>query len=173
MRCFVAIDVPYFRTLESLQRSIEGRAKLVEKENIHITLKFLGEIGPETVDKIKKIVRECAPKKYKLRLKGIGFFPSERYVKVVWVGVEDNGETRELMKCIDKNISALGFKKERSYVPHLTIARAKGKIRIKNEDEFKEMVFGEVEVEKIKIKKSILMKSGPVYEDLEVVELEN
>ncbi len=173
MRCFIAIDIPYFDSIASLQRSIEGRVKLVEKENIHITLKFLGEVSHETLEKIEKIVRGCIPQKYNLRLKGIGFFPNERYIKVIWIGVEDNGETEELMKCIDKKLSVLGFKKEKNYIPHLTVARAKGKIKIKNERDFREMLFGEITVEKIKIKKSTLTDRGPIYEDLSVIKLED
>ena len=53
MRCFIAIDVPYFDSVASLQRSIEGRVKLVEKENIHITLKFLGEVNEENLKNVE------------------------------------------------------------------------------------------------------------------------
>ena len=173
MRCFIAIDIPYFDLIASLQRRIEGRVKLVEKENIHITLKFIGDINHEILNKIEKIVKDCSPKKYTIRLKGIGFFPNDRYIKVVWIGVEDNGETKKLMKCIDDRISVFGFKKEKEYIPHITIARAKGKIRIINGEDFKDTVFGEMKVEEIKIKKSTLTDKGPIYEDLAVIELKD
>ncbi len=171
MRCFIAIDIPYFESIRRLQSDIDGRVKLVEDENIHITLKFLGEISSEKVNEIAKIVKNCATKKYKLTLKGVGFFPNERYVRVIWIGIKDNGETSNLMKCIDNALSKLGFKKEREYVPHLTVARAKGKVRIKNIEDFKNLEFGEVSVDKIKIKKSTLTDKGPIYEDLAVITL--
>ncbi len=171
MRCFIAIDVPFLESILRLQNDIEGRVKLVEEENIHITLKFLGEISPEKVNDIVKIVRNCAIKKYRLTLKGVGFFPNERYVKVIWIGVRDNGETSRLMRCIDESLSRLGFKKEREYVPHLTVARAKGRVRVKNIENFRNFEFGQILVNKIKIKKSILTERGPIYEDLAVVNL--
>ena len=171
MRCFIAIDIPYLQSIASLQENIEGRVKLVEKNNIHITLKFLGDVDSEVIENIEKTIRSCLLKKYTLKLRGIGFFPNERYVRVIWIGVEDNGETKELMRCIDEKVHVMGFKKERDYVPHLTVARAKGKIRIKNEEIFRNMEFGEVKVEKIKIKKSTLTDKGPIYEDLAVITL--
>ena len=173
MRCFIAIDVPCFDSVASLQSSIEGRVKLVEKENIHITLKFLGEVNEENLKDVEKAVEECSTKKYKAKLKGLGFFPNERYIKVVWVGVEDRGETKMMMECIDEKLSKVGFKKERTHIPHLTIARAKGKIRIKNIEKFRDMYFGEIEVNKIKIKKSTLTQKGPIYEDIATVELKD
>ena len=75
------------------------------------------------------------------------------------------------MRCIDYHLTKFGFKREKSYVPHLTIARVKGKIKIENLEKFREMEFGEIEVKEIKIKKSTLTPEGPIYEDVEVIPL--
>jgi len=171
MRTFIAIEIPFFKEIEKLQESIEGRAKLVEKENMHITLKFLGEIEEKMVDDVKKIVEDCKGERFKISLQGIGFFPNERYIKVIWVGVEGYEPIVKMAKCIDEKLSKLGFEREKNYVPHLTVARAKGRISIRDYDEFKNMKFGEIEVKEIKIKKSTLTPKGPIYEDLAIIQL--
>ncbi|MCD6370381.1 MAG: RNA 2',3'-cyclic phosphodiesterase [Thermoplasmata archaeon] len=171
MRCFIAIEVPFTKSMEELQRSIEGRVKLVERENVHITLKFLGEIREEMVTKIRDIIESCKGKSFTITLKDVGFFPNPRYVRVIWIGVAPAEPIVKLSKCIDEKLSLLGFEKEKSYIPHLTIARAKGPVSIKNLERFKGTKFGEVEVKEIKIKKSTLTPKGPIYKDLASIQL--
>lgn len=171
MRSFIAIEVPFFKGIEELQSSIEGKFKAVEKENLHLTLKFLGEISERDVEKIKEEVEKCKTQPFRLKFKGVGFFPNENYIKVVWVGVENPEKIAEMMRCIDSHLAKFGFKREKSYVPHLTIARVKGKIKIENLEKFRDMEFGEIEVNEIKIKKSTLTPEGPIYEDVEVIPL--
>ena len=171
MRSFIAIEIPYNKNMEDLQHSIEGRVKLVERENIHITLKFLGEIDESMVEKIREIVENCKVEKFKIRLKGIGFFPNERYIRVIWIGIENYEPIVKMAKCIDAKLSRMGFKKERDYVPHLTVARAKGRVRIKGMENFLNMEFGEVEINEVKIKKSTLTPKGPIYEDIATIQL--
>ncbi len=171
MRTFIAIEVPYFKSIEKLQGSIEGKFKAVEPENIHLTLKFLGDIREEDVEKIASFVESCKPEKFTMRLKGIGFFPNENYIRIVWIGVENGKIVSEVMKCIDSKLTTMGFKKERCYVPHITVARVKGRIAVDKLQPFKNMVFGEVNVNKIKIKKSTLTQDGPIYEDVSVIYL--
>lgn len=171
MRSFIAIEIPFTRRIQELQESIEGRVKLVEKENMHITLKFLGEINADMVNKIREIVERCKVESFKIKLRGIGFFPNERYIRVIWIGVEDYEPIVKMAKCIDLELSKLGFSKEKNYVPHLTVARAKGRVSIKNVDRFINTEFGDVEIKEIKIKKSTLTPKGPIYEDVAVIQL--
>ncbi len=171
MRAFIAIDVPYFRSIEELQRSIQGRFKAVEPENVHFTLKFLGDIPEDMVEEIGAAVEECKPEPFTIRLRGIGFFPNENYIRVVWIGVENPEVLENLMRCIDTRLSRLGFKRERSYVPHLTVARVKGRISIDSREKFESMCFGEVQVKEIKLKRSTLTEKGPIYDDVLVIPL--
>ena len=171
MRCFIAIDAPFTHEIGELQQSIEGKVKLVERENMHLTLKFLGEIDENLIFKIREIIEGCKIEPFSLTLKYVGFFPSERYIRVIWIGVEPQEPIVKISKCIDEKLSQLGFGTEKSYVPHLTIARAKGKIKIKNLERFKNREFGKIEVKVIKIKKSILTSHGPIYETLTTVHL--
>ena len=171
MRAFIAIEIPFFKEIEELQKSIEGRAKLVEGENMHITLKFLGEIEEKFVEEIKKIEEDCKVEKFKISLQGIGFFPNEKYIRVIWVGVNGYKPIVKIAKCIDEKLSKLGFEREKSYVPHLTVARVKGRVAIRNYDKFKNLKFGEIEVNEVKIKKSTLTPKGPIYADLAIIQL--
>jgi 2'-5' RNA ligase len=171
MRSFIAIEIPFTGRIGELQKSIEGRVKLVERENMHITLKFLGEINENMVATIQDIMEKCKVEKFKIFLRGIGFFPNEKYIRVIWIGVENYEPIVKMAKCIDSELSKMGFKKERSYVPHLTVARAKGKVTVRNIDRFLHMDFGEVEVREIKLKKSTLTPQGPIYEDVAIIQL--
>ncbi len=171
MRAFIAIEIPFNSRIGELQDSIDGRVKLVERENMHITLKFLGDVDEKLLEKIEAIIGSCKVEPFTLNLKGVGFFPNERYVRVIWVGVENWEPVVKMAKCIDEKLNSLGFKKERDYTPHLTVARAKGPVRIKDLDKFIGMEFGNVDVREVKIKKSTLTPSGPIYEDVFVIQL--
>jgi len=171
MRSFIAIEIPFGRKIEELQSSIEGKVKLVEKENMHITLKFLGDIDENMVKIIKEIIENCKVEKFTIELKGVGFFPNERYIRVIWIGVNQYEPIVKMAKCIDSKLSKFGFQKEKSYVPHLTVARAKGRVSIRNIDKFIHMDFGRVEIKEIKLKKSTLTPKGPIYEDIAVIQL--
>jgi len=171
MRAFIAIDVPYSEKLRKLQSSIHGKFKAVEPENIHLTLKFLGEINDKDIYKMKEIVERCKPQPFVMNLRGLGFFPSENHIKIIWIGVEEPELVSGVMQCIDSRTAKLGIKKEKSYVPHITVARVKGKITINNVEKLKRESFGEVNVSKIKIKKSTLTDKGPIYEDIAVIAL--
>ncbi len=171
MRCFIAIEVPFTSAIGELQSSIQGRVKLVEHNNMHITLKFLGEIDPQMIPEIRKIIESCKTAPFSVTLQSVGFFPNERYVRVIWVGIKPPDIIARISRCIDEKLSDLGFKKEKSYIPHLTVARAKGPVTVKNIERFQGMEFGNVEVREIKIKKSTLTQKGPIYEDLEVIQL--
>ncbi len=171
MRAFIAVDIPFHRRIEELQGSIVGRFKPVERENMHITLKFLGDVDEKKLNAIKSVVEGCKVAPFRIKLHGVGFFPSERYIKVLWIGIENGEEIKRMMMCIDEKLKPLGFKKERSYVPHLTVARVKGKVSIENIDEFRDAYFGEAEIKEVKIKKSTLTEKGPIYEDIFVIQL--
>jgi 2'-5' RNA ligase len=166
MRCFLAIDLP-----EEIKDKIEGikrdfkikGIKLVEKENLHITIKFLGEIDEETVEKIKNLDLSINP--IKVKIKNIGIFPNENYIRVIWLGATN---LVDLFKEIDEKLSDIGFKKEREYVPHVTIGRVKfieNKKALKDKiEKHRKIDIGEFEVRSIKLMKSTLTPNGPIYE---------
>ncbi len=135
IRSFIAIELPehIVSAIHGVQKGIKShglKLRWVKPENIHLTLKFLGDIDAEDVDGIGETVTSVAGNFSTLSLygKGVGVFPNLRRPKVMWVGI--GGETRDLMalqKNIDENFENIGFPKEkRAFKGHLTIGRAKG-----------------------------------------------
>ncbi|RLG59105.1 MAG: RNA 2',3'-cyclic phosphodiesterase [Candidatus Hydrothermarchaeota archaeon] len=170
MRCFIAIDVSNFfaEVLDELSK-IRG-LKLVSPENLHITLKFLGEVEESKVEKIHESMRQALEKfdSFSISFKGMGVFPSLRYIRVIWVGVERNRERIiEMQKALEQELEKLNFKREKEFSPHLTLARVKflgekQKI-LKLISKFENVEFGELRVEKVRLKKSRLTPQGPIY----------
>lgn len=177
MRCFIALDLPEDakEELRRLQQQIKNSGgsdvKASFTKDFHITLKFLGEITPQKAEAVKKSLGSCRLKKISATLDGIGVFPGESHIRVVWAGVEPEDEILKLQKQVDEALQA-DFKKEKDFRAHITLARIK---YVKDKEKFLKMLKG-VEVKKIKfeinefkLKRSILGGSeGPVYEDLEV-----
>ena len=177
MRAFIAIDLPkdlkeqIAQFQKELKKANVLKAKFVEKENLHLALKFLGEISKEDVDKIseklKEICKKCKP--FVLSLKGLGAFPTENFVRVIWIGV-DNGsiETKELNRQINK---ALGLKEGRDFIGHITLARIKAVSDKKKLagifEKYKEKEFGSFQVKSIKLIESKLTREGPIYSVIE------
>ncbi len=182
MRLFVAVDLSddIRDKLYSVIRRIEGfrGIKTVERENIHITLMFLGDVKDRNVEIVRERLREVEMRRFKIRLRGIGFFPSRDNIRVIWAGVEDGkDELKMLADKIERNLKKLGFKRDKEFVAHATIARAK-RLDLGNRlkilrilEEFSDKEFGIMDVEDFRLKKSTLTPKGPIYEDLEVYRL--
>ena len=180
MRAFIAIDIgekeEVVELLKELKK-IKGRMKLVEPKNIHLTLKFLGEIDEGMIgnikESIKKSIEGISP--FTANLSGLGVFPSVDYMRVLWIGFKDEGQTKKIASELEKELHKKGFKKEKGFTPHITIAKIKskeGKEEIKKFIErYKEKSFGEVECSEIRLKKSILRPEGPIYETIEEIKL--
>lgn len=182
-RMFVAVEVEE-SVREKLVMAQEQLAKtgadlkLVEPENVHVTMKFLGEVPEEKtgaiVDALKRAVAGTGG--FEAKVKGIGVFPGLNYIRVVWAGVAEGSEKFiELQRKIERELQPLGFRQEKDFVPHLTLARvrtARGRDRLvafvkeKGEEEF-----GATLVKAVELKQSKLMPSGPVYSTLARVEL--
>lgn len=181
MRLFVAVDLN-----EEIRENIFGLSKIlgvrgvktVERENLHITLKFLGGVHDSKKDRIISALDEIEFEKFRINFKGVGYFPNASRLRVIWVGVENGAKELEtLANLVEDKMAELKFKKERRFVPHATIARVKridNSMRsriLKQLAEFKNEEFGEMEVEHFSLKKSTLTPSGPIYEDVKIFEL--
>ena len=166
MRCFLAIELDnnIKEKLEELKSNFKMNGiKLVEKDNLHITVKFLGDIDEEIVEKIKNL--DLSIKPVKSDVKYMGVFPNENYIRIIWVGAT---KLIPIFKEIDKKLSEMGFKKEKDYIPHITIGRVKftkDKKLLKSKiDKYKNVELGTLEVKNIVLMKSELTKEGPIYE---------
>jgi len=177
MRCFLSINLPeeLVSIIGELNQTIMNfdavGGNFVKQENIHLTLKFLGEISEKQVHEIKKILEQIKFNEFEVSLKGLGAFPNENFIKVLWVGAEKGaGDVTQLQRELDEKLSRIGFQKEKSFVPHLTIARVKfvrDKAGLQNLfRKYREKEFGSFWCDKLHLMKSELTSTGVVYSEL-------
>jgi 2''-5'' RNA ligase len=177
VRAFMAVDVDsrLSSKIQEVQRELkktDAPLKMVEPENLHFTFKFFGDISSSQAEKINQITLEKLEKfqSFPLHIKGTGVFPHMGYMRVIWLGVEDPQSFSSIQKELDQEFAKMGFKKERSYIPHLTIARVKGpknkELLAETINKFQEIEIGEMTVEKLVLKKSELTPVGPIYTDV-------
>ncbi|UCE73704.1 MAG: RNA 2',3'-cyclic phosphodiesterase [Methanomassiliicoccales archaeon] len=172
-RAFISVDVEVQSKLEEFWEKLKGSnapMKLVELENIHMTLKFLGDTDEKLIDDIAGVmalsVESTEP--FTVELKGTGAFPNLNYMKVIWVGLENAEGLVDIAKTLNRELEKLGFQKEKKgFRPHVTLARVKG-ARNKNRvqeilREYEKETFSSQRVECIRLKKSVLSGKGPTY----------
>jgi 2'-5' RNA ligase len=180
MRLFTAIDIGRLEGLVAALKDLEqtdAHLKIVDPDIIHCTLKFLGEVEERRLDDIigamKLSVADTEP--FTLTIKGMGVFPNQNYVKVVWVGLEGK-PVIAIAERLEQNLRQQGFKKEkRPFTPHATLARVKG---VQGKKQLQDVVrryqdihFGEIRVDNICLKKSDLRPGGPIYTTLSTIPL--
>jgi len=173
MRLFVAVDVDEAvreRISPILSELAISGVKAVEPENLHITLLFLGEVDELKAEKVQKELSEIKFSPFKISFEGVSAFPNLNSPRVVWVGVKDGGELVKLADSVYQKLKKLGFKRDKEFKAHLTVARVK-----KKNPEISEIIkrnstrsFGEMEVREFKLKQSTLTPKGPIYRDLKV-----
>ena len=137
MRCFIAIPLPKEIQDEVRKTKVKDDIALVSypKEELHLTLKFLGDVPISEVKKISESLSKIKFKNFKTNLGKIGFFPKKKgYVKVVWAGLTPKRKIIELKNMVDDAL-VWRFNREKDYEPHITICRVK---EIKNDKRFRD-----------------------------------
>lgn len=179
MRAFIAIDIDekIRAGLADLQKRLnakvdikKGDVKWVEPENIHLTLKFLGEIKDEQLAEVCDITKQVAEthKNFTLDVESAGSFGG-RSAKVIWVGISKGAEELlALQKDLENQVSQLGYPpEEREFSAHLTVCRVKNlKAGFKLAEvvvQFAKLKLGSVSANAIHVYQSQLTPSGPVY----------
>jgi len=174
MRTFVSIDISgsVAEKIREMQEKLpEFRGKPTEVGNLHLTLKFLGEINEEMLEKVKSRLKTVDFKKFPVVIDSIGVFDPE-FVKIIWLRIND---CTPLQKEIDKALEGL-FPEEQRFMSHLTIARVRNIVgdkkvflnKIQNmKIEPMKLVVGGFE-----LKQSVLTPNGPQYKTLETYYLE-
>jgi 2'-5' RNA ligase len=135
LRAFIAIEIP-----NSIQEAIHKDTLNLRKalnpalvrwtpcENIHLTLKFLGDVSESNLQFIKQmLMQECAEHPtFDMQVGKLGSFPNSKRPRVIWVGLSAPSELLSLQNSIEAAASRLGYEKEeRSFSPHLTIGRVR------------------------------------------------
>ncbi|HTB93305.1 MAG TPA: RNA 2',3'-cyclic phosphodiesterase [Candidatus Sulfotelmatobacter sp.] len=130
MRLFIAIEIPQsirstFASLLKDFRAIAPQLKWVRAENLHVTLKFLGETDPAKLGPLQNALAAVrSPEQVHLEFRGLGFFPNEKRPRVFWAGTQASANLTSLAADIDQAAHRLGFPLEdRPFTPHLTLAR--------------------------------------------------
>jgi len=188
VRLFIAVEVEDPNTLRNII-SIRDRVasctsevdlKPVEDENIHITLRFIGEVAESSVkDIIKSLEGVRHVRRFHISVRGLGAFPSMSRPRVIWLGISEGAQQLKLIRdIIEDNLRKLGIRAEREeFVPHITLARIKS-LRGGGSKCLSDLFLGLGNVEVgtspvslIKLKRSTLTPRGPIYNDVFEVKL--
>lgn len=178
MRTFIAIelDKEIKKALSKIQdelRTARADVKWVAPENIHLTLKFLGEVEENKIQKISQILKDISSqtKPFTIALSELGAFPGLKYPRVSWIGIaEGKTELSKLAELIEDNLVQLKFPKEkRGFSAHFTLGRFRSG---KNKDAFSQKLNTikvpglRQEIKSVTLFKSILTPKGPIYEKI-------
>ena len=168
MRCFIGIDLPVvaIKEIHNIQRKLKPffTGRLTSSENLHLTLKFLGEIEDSVINDVKKRLSFIKHPPFKLTLKDIGVF-SQKFIKIIWVKVSEV----PLQLLIDNCLNEI-FELENRFMGHITIARVKSLadkssfLQLINKTRVNEISFM---IRDFYLKESILTKERPIYKDID------
>ncbi len=188
IRAFIAVEVgdEMTRALAQAQAALKpslhsGAFRWVAPENIHITLKFLGDVLPRQVDAIQSALARVVPQHavFRLTATDLGVFPNLNRPSVLWVGLQgEMTQLHTLRDDVERVVAPLGFPTEsRPFSPHLTLARLKDPSRAEVEA-LRDVVrrdpvgmLGEISVAEVSLMQSELSPRGPRYTRLAQFEL--
>lgn len=184
IRTFIAIAIPgdvraKIAELQFTLKNAGGHVSWPKPENIHLTLKFLGDTDENLINEISNQLNQSVKSisQFKIAIKGVGAFPNLKYPRVIWIGAESEGDQiRHLVSDIEDRIADLGFKKEsRPFSAHLTLGRVKEVKgiepiieRLQQTDNFEA---GSFPVEEVRLIKSELHPTGAIYTTLKKFEI--
>lgn len=182
MRLFIAIDLDdalkdHIRDVQNKLKSNDAKIKFVEPKNLHMTLKFLGEVPDNSVEDIANKMSKALSNftQFEISLEGLGYFGSPSYIKVLWIGVNKGMEKLVLLsKSLNKYLDQVNPDDDEPR-PHLTLGRVKfvkdRRAFLEKINQLKGVNIGEMGVKAVKLVKSELTPKGPVYSVEKVFEL--
>jgi len=188
VRCFIAIELPegVKRGIKELQAQLKAGSpapvKWVDTANIHLTLKFLGNVAADRMDEITAAMTQAVQgtSPFQIEVRELGVFPNPRRVQIVWVGVSGEAEKlARLQQRIESGLEKLGFPPEgRRFAPHLTLARLRDRATPDERQKLGQLIaetsFDATQsfmVDSVNLMKSQLTREGPIYTRLSSVEL--
>ncbi|HID55700.1 TPA: RNA 2',3'-cyclic phosphodiesterase [Candidatus Poribacteria bacterium] len=173
IRAFIAVEIPeevqsqLIRITASFKPHI-NRASWVKHGNLHLTLKFLGDIESERIEEISSaldgVAAGFAP--FSIRFSEVGVFPDPRRPRVLWVGLgQGEEEMRRMANAIEEAMERLGFERERRpFTPHLTLARIKSPSNLTGLlNDFRMPDVSPVRVSRFSLIRSQLDPKGAIY----------
>ena len=174
MRLFIALEIPSavrqnLATLLESMGAITKEPRWVRSENLHVTLKFLGEVAESRVDAVRSALGEIRSNDaVVLEFRGLGFFPNEKHPRVFWAGMEASPNLKTLAGDIERTMEKIGIPREkREFSPHLTLARFE---RPRQPEALRKLIadnqqrgFGSLQTKEFHLIQSKLKPSGAEY----------
>lgn len=186
MRLFIAVDFPseVLNKIDEITAFFKSQLagkhlKWVSTDNLHLTIKFIGDFPDENLDPLKEQLTNTLANQaeFSISIQGLGIFPHPKNPRVVWLGIDGSEPLVEIHNNLELNLKPLGIPTEnRGYDPHLTIARVKrqtdtetAKLIGATFSQFKVGSLGTATIDKVCLYQSKLTPKGPVYTPLHVV----
>ena len=182
IRSFLAVEIPLsnkekiLKLINSFNEKSDSLIKWVSKDNLHITLKFIGELNTDHISTIQKSLTErlSSVPAFDMHINGLGVFPNSRKPRIFWLGFDQNKNLERIVSSIENCAVNLGYEADdKPFSPHLTIGRARRDISsgdlisfTKNFQNHKLEVIPDFKVSHVTLFKSELTREGPLYSQL-------
>jgi 2'-5' RNA ligase len=189
LRAFIAVEIPaeirqsVYKRTAALRAETGSLVRWVPLENLHLTLKFLGDVSPSNVDMLSQMIRAEADlfPCFDLPLSGLGSFPNFKRPRVIYIGIQAPAALETLHRGIEAASRRLGYEsEERSFSPHLTIGRVKQNVSSSEQQSIRRALeetkidsLGMARVDSVHLYKSDLRSTGSVYTRLYSAPLKN
>ena len=179
LRAFIALEIP-----ASLQDAIEqhttslrtasgSSVRWVQPRNLHLTLKFLGDVSPSSIQFLHQMLTAEAARfpSFVIQFGGLGAFPSPKRPRVIWIGIQAPPELEALQHAVEAGSARLGYgPEERPFTPHLTVGRVRQAATALEQQRLRLALesarigpIGKAEIKGISLMKSDLQPAGSVY----------
>jgi RNA 2',3'-cyclic 3'-phosphodiesterase len=178
LRAFIALEISDAAVVDALA-AFQGRLpeagadlKLVERENLHFTVKFLGEVSDSQAEEADSRLRGLGLAGGQVEVRGVGAFPDANRPRVVWAGVSpaDEGRVETIARAVIGALEGIGEEDRRAFSPHVTLARVRSSRNLPALaaflDRHSDLSFGITGLAELKLKSSTLTPGGPVYNDV-------
>lgn len=179
LRAFIAIEIPLpirqavCTATSDLQKELNSLVRWVPLENMHLTLKFLGDVSSTNLDMVTQMISaeadlfEC----FEIHLDGLGSFPNLKRARVLFIGIRAPAVLSALHRGIESAAKRLGYEsEERDFSPHLTIGRVKQNIAAPEQQTIRRALegtkiasLGTAKIDSVHLYKSDLKPTGSVY----------
>ena len=179
LRVFIAIEIPLpirqaiSAQTESLRGALGPLVRWVPVENMHLTLKFIGDISPANVEMLEQTLtaETTGNAPFAMQIGGLGSFPTPRRARVIWIGIQAPAALESLQHGIESAAARFGYEPEtRPFSPHLTIGRVRQPVRASDQQQVRAALeqtpvgaLGAAEISAVHLFKSDLQPTGSIY----------
>ena len=179
LRAFIAVEIPLEirqdiqHATSNLRRDTASLIRWVAVENMHLTLKFLGDIPSANVEVLTQMIHAQADSFncFDIHLTGIGSFPSPKWPRVIYIGIQAPAALEAFQRQLESATRRLGYNAEkRAFAPHLTIGRVRQNISVDDQQRIRSALeestidsLGTARVNSVHLYKSDLKPTGPLY----------